>query len=107
MEVREMDRYRGVFTKVPGDPSQWRRWEQMGHRWIRDYRRQQGNLPTSLICEGGEQVFPRYFQLLAQEGVSPFAVPWRGFTLRLWVNAEFSPLGKLLKERRCGGEKRY
>lgn len=72
MEVREMDRYRGVFTKVPGDPSQWRRWEQMGHRWIRDYRRQQGNLPTSLICEGGEQVFPRYFQLLAPGGSLTF-----------------------------------
>lgn len=68
MESRELERYRGVFTKVPGDPSRWRRWEQMGHRWVLDCRRQRGGLPTSLICGGGEKMFPRYFQLLAPGG---------------------------------------
>ncbi|GGA40186.1 hypothetical protein GCM10007416_11450 [Kroppenstedtia guangzhouensis] len=68
MESRELERYRGVFTKVPGDPSRWRRWERMGHRWVLDYLRRQGGLPISLVCRGGEKVFPRYFQLLAPGG---------------------------------------
>ncbi|PTX47504.1 hypothetical protein C8P63_1511 [Melghirimyces profundicolus] len=80
MDIREDLRYRGVFTKVPGDPSQWRRWEAMGRTWIRDCRRRNGGRsPQELTCNGGEGAFPRFFQLLAPGGSLTFRGSMEGF----------------------------
>ncbi|OYD09888.1 hypothetical protein [Paludifilum halophilum] len=62
-------RYRGVYTKVPNDPSRWRRWEEMGRVLLEDYRRKNGGeLPHQIVCREGEREFPRCFQMLQKGG---------------------------------------
>ncbi|MDR6224731.1 hypothetical protein [Desmospora profundinema] len=73
-------RYRGIFTKVPGDPSRWRRWEAMGEAFIRDCRRRHGEqIGKRLVFGHGEGEFPRFYQLLAEHGTLEMYGSLEGF----------------------------
>ncbi|MFC4078293.1 hypothetical protein [Salinithrix halophila] len=80
MMERNSLRYRGIYTKVPGDPSRWRHWERMGHVLKEDTRlKNGGRLPERLICTEGEREFPRMFQLLEEGGTIGFRGSMSGF----------------------------
>ncbi|SMO38725.1 hypothetical protein [Melghirimyces algeriensis] len=106
MDSRRDFRYRGVFTKVPGDPSQWRRWEAMGRMWVREYCRQNGGRqPAEMICRDGEKIFPRFFQLLAPGGTLIFNGSLDGVHYTFMGKRGFLPFHEVLKKANlCRGE---
>lgn len=81
MKIRgEGMRYRGVYTKVPNDPSRWKKWESKGRVLMEDYRRLHGGeLSPHLICREGDQEFPRLFQLLREKGTVTIEGALKGY----------------------------
>ncbi|SDW29679.1 acrylyl-CoA reductase (NADPH) / 3-hydroxypropionyl-CoA dehydratase / 3-hydroxypropionyl-CoA synthetase [Marininema mesophilum] len=72
-------RYRGIYTKIPGDPSRWRKWHAMGEFLVEEARRRNGGqLPDQLMYSGAESEFPRLFQMLAEGGTIGFSDSTRG-----------------------------
>ncbi|GGE27412.1 hypothetical protein GCM10011571_32040 [Marinithermofilum abyssi] len=64
MQQPETLKYRGMYTKVPGDPSRWRKWEEMGCALLDE----ENKLAEQVQWTGGENRFPRAFQMLAPGG---------------------------------------
>ncbi|SFS58879.1 hypothetical protein [Marininema halotolerans] len=72
-------RYRGIYTKIPGDPSRWRKWCAMGEVLVEETRRRNGGqLPQYLTYSGLEAEFPRMFQMLADGGTIGFSGSTKG-----------------------------
>ncbi len=64
---RKDERYKGIFTRVPEDPSEWELWEAAGHPLLEDFRAQNaGHLADYGLSHAGEISFPRTFQLLGE-----------------------------------------
>jgi acrylyl-CoA reductase (NADPH)/3-hydroxypropionyl-CoA dehydratase/3-hydroxypropionyl-CoA synthetase len=64
---RRDERYRGIWTRVPADPAQWKVWEQAGQPLLDDFRAQNdGQLADYAVSHAGEVAFPRSFQLLGE-----------------------------------------
>ncbi len=64
---RKDERYKGIFTRVPEDPSEWSTWESAGDPMLDDFRAQNGgHLADYALSHAGEISFPRSFQLLGE-----------------------------------------
>ncbi|NTV45261.1 MAG: AMP-binding protein [Chlorobiales bacterium] len=62
-----------AFTKVPDNPSQWKKWEQAGESIVKEFKKQNdGKLADYAISHAGQLSFPRTFQLLASGGTLAF-----------------------------------
>jgi acrylyl-CoA reductase (NADPH)/3-hydroxypropionyl-CoA dehydratase/3-hydroxypropionyl-CoA synthetase len=60
-------RYKGIFTRIPEDPSKWAAWAKAGEPLLQDFREQNGHrLADYAVSHAGEHAFPRSFQLLGE-----------------------------------------
>jgi acrylyl-CoA reductase (NADPH)/3-hydroxypropionyl-CoA dehydratase/3-hydroxypropionyl-CoA synthetase len=60
-------RYKGIFTRIPEDPSKWAEWAKAGESLLQDFREQNGHrLADYAVSHAGEHAFPRSFQLLGE-----------------------------------------
>lgn len=70
------------FTRVPEDPSEWRRWFHWGEAFLEKVRdKNDGNLMDYVISHAGEEVFPRSFQALIPGGTIAFHNATTGYNM--------------------------
>ena len=70
------------FTRVPEDPSEWRRWLHWGESFLEKIRdKNDGNLMDYVISHAGEEVFPRSFQALVPGGTIAFHNATTGYNM--------------------------
>ena len=70
------------FTRVPEDPSEWRRWLHWGESFLEKIRdKNDGNLMDYVISHAGEEVFPRSFQALVSGGIIAFHNATTGYNM--------------------------
>jgi acrylyl-CoA reductase (NADPH)/3-hydroxypropionyl-CoA dehydratase/3-hydroxypropionyl-CoA synthetase len=65
--------YGDIWTHIPREKAQWKKWEEAGAKLVEDYRAQNGGkLADYSVSHAGEQTFPRSFQLLEKGGTMTF-----------------------------------
>jgi len=57
---------KGIFQRIPGDPTKWAAWEKAGEPMLELFKKQnRGKLADYVVSHAGDTAFPRTFQLLA------------------------------------------
>jgi len=70
---RKDPRFADLYTTVPEDADEARRWEAAGQPLVEEYKAlNHGKLADYVVSHAGETAFPRSFQLLAENGTLAF-----------------------------------